>query len=389
MSFENPTEFTPEHISESSPEYQENREEVHNRSTFSAFGEFQLTRIDKLRKDLNDQETRVFIKKKIKVSTEKEDTEVIDIQKKIDNHFNSLRRNLKNILQSPTRNTSLFLREVLRMPEIAEKVKRDEDLPPQTSEYTEESRLGTFILKDKLEDSDLEKIVRRHLDLYFKKVEKFNEVVPEIFARFRDSALEAIKQKYLPITEELLESRIGVTRVALGDNLLMEDHHLARHNVALDKIEISQKHRTVEEVEESIFHELVHAISGRTIIMNNEKDDIVQDIEHQRMGLVFNKVNSEGAYIGKQFGWLNEAITEDIAAYLVKRETRAYKKERSKLKELYEKGLSRDVLYKAYFENYEPTLKDKVPAWKEFTKEINTIYPDTGIQELIKTEDNL
>ena len=379
----------PEHISESSPEYKENREEVQSYYPSVVFGEIELRNIDSLRKKLKNTKNRISLKTKLKVSTEEDEKICLDIQKKIDEGFGRLKSKLKKALHSSDKNTTPFLSEALDIPEIAHKVSTNEDLQPRTSEYTEELRLGTLILKDCFNNDEIEKIVQRHIALYFEQTEKLNRIVPEIFARFRDSVLESIKQKYLPITQETLESRIGAVRVVLGDPLIMKHRSLATHDSRLDLVEVSQRHETIESIEESIFHELVHALSGKTIIMNNKQDDIMLDVKHQRSGLSFKKVGPDGSYIGQQLKWLNEAVTETIASHLVKRETFAYRKERLALETLFEKGLSRDVLYKAYFENYEPASKDKVPAWKEFTQEVNKLYPETGIQELIKIGDTL
>ena len=55
------------------------------------------------------------------------------------------------------------------------------------------------------------------------------------------------------------------------------------------------------------------------------------------------------------------------------------------LQRMYKRGIPREILYQAYFENYgiEPDADSPVPAWKEFIKILNKFYPGQGGTQLL------
>jgi hypothetical protein len=53
-----------------------------------------------------------------------------------------------------------------------------------------------------------------------------------------------------------------------------------------------------------------------------------------------------------------------------------YSDERKLLKCLYKVGLSKELTYQAYFENYNKEDPDRVPLWKEFYSELKKKLPE-------------
>jgi hypothetical protein len=64
------------------------------------------------------------------------------------------------------------------------------------------------------------------------------------------------------------------------------------------------------------------------------------------------------------------------------------KRIRRKLKRLYELGIDREIIYNAYFEDYNPDDPERVPHWKKFVAELKRIFPDLSVVEALEKVSN-
>jgi hypothetical protein len=240
---------------------------------------------------------------------------------------------------------------------------------------------------DGISDLEFEEMVRVHILSHNEKRDEFNERLPDILADFRDSAIEAIKNGYLPISVDLLESRMGETKVYLADNMEMFDDVCGTYRASTGVIKVVANPDEKRQ-KEDIYHEMVHTLSGRTLLLKNKIDNEKKNVEHQRIGLSFDVVDTAGAFKEKKFRWINEAVTEEIAIKLSESEDGTYPEERKNLNVLYGNGLLREDLYAAYFENYDPDSADKVPAWKNLTTELSKLHPEINGIEILNNLEN-
>ncbi|HEY4480104.1 MAG TPA: hypothetical protein VJB58_01370 [Candidatus Paceibacterota bacterium] len=367
----------PERISSYSPEYREIREKMRERVPESAriFGESELEDVDNMRKHIEILKDWIG-EEKDEENIKKWKEHIEAFERYSQNNISRLKERLREAVKRGPVDTIPFF-EVASVSENIEQMLRSEvdyfDKIEKKIGYDEDT---LFILFEDglVSDKVFEEMVRVYVKLWEKRQEQFHERIPQILATFRDNALQAIKEGKLPITEELLEERMGDTRVYLADDLQIKQCTSGDYDVGEGAIRVAYR-ENIEAQEKTVFHEMIHALSGRTILIEEKGYFPDEMLEHQRVGFRFNVYDKNGDWAGKRFRWLNEAVTEEIAVELSKAnpEHQSYHAEREKLKELYDSGLSKKLVYEAYFENYDPDSKDKIPKWKGLIKTISNI----------------
>ncbi len=234
-----------------------------------------------------------------------------------------------------------------------------------------------------------------HVKKFNIRQEEFNRRdLPKMRDKILRNAHAAIDSGKIVIDHDALEARMASVKVVLIDPIVLNAEKNGReglYKVETNTILIPVNYGFSDQ--EHVFtHEMMHAISGRTplLIRSTEKgpgDDeeggrvLLQDIQgdEEMDGLSSFLDVDEGDRIVEQrvglrilyrFAWLNEALTETLTMELLGREDGfgcSYPLERKLLKLLIEKSggrLSLDDFRAAYFENYSPDTKEKVPAWK-------------------------
>lgn len=221
---------------------------------------------------------------------------------------------------------------------------------------------------------------------------------------FKKSVEVAIRKGELPQEVALMLSRIDRTKVRLDDRLLSvsstvsgESHMDGDVSVTTDFFyDFDWKDR----LRETLFHEFVHTIAGEEIVLKDKHssrgDEIIEE------SLVLKK---SGVVIGGKNRWLNEAITEYVTGILLdiyvedirKDDTgitrvvghRSYSSEQDKLKELVKRGLSKDKIINAYFENILPrdskSDKKQGSAFGDLMREIVKLEGEFAILKLDNT----
>jgi hypothetical protein len=234
------------------------------------------------------------------------------------------------------------------------------------------------------------------------KQKEFSEKVPKLKEDFFNNSIELINKGSFPIDTESLKQRIDMVVFYFNDSLTgalkerwgsySDGHHAVYigDNVPNDIIKWV------------FFHEMLHAISGQTIVgqssskaySNNgpvESLDTVPEnsndifFNEQRVGLSFHIENKPELI--SRFDWLNEAVTEDLNGYFANKKGGAYSMERQILYYLVSGGKKHipfKLFKEAYFENFEPKNKEKIPAWKELYKEINDAFEPNYLLKLDK-----
>ncbi len=306
----------------------------------------------------------------------------------INEHLNSLRERLRIKLQNPDEVSGAFtfFDEAAVIPELSLAIDQVMEKFPENNP-SKGTFLAAMFMNDTLDNSLFEPIIRNHLRIFQEKEKEFERYLPHTLADFRDSISEEIKNGDLPIDIETLEARMGETRVYLVDSLQATDHVGGDYSPYTGIIRIIDN-EDKEKQYKVIFHEMVHVLSGRTLLKKNklipENKPLMSGIDIQRQGLTF-----ETQDVGQdKFRWLNEAVTEDIATSLSKIDTGAYNRERKMLQELIDGGVPRELIYKAYFENYDVNADVAIPAWKELTMSISEKFPHMGgAQKLLQLDE--
>lgn len=257
-------------------------------------------------------------------------------------------------------------------------------------------------------DELFEEMLTCHVERFREESRVFSERLPELQTRFKTRAEKAIAEGYLTITPEELYRRLGETATELIDVVernLQETY--GEYDVSTARVRIGS-HVPPEMIELVYAHEQTHGLSGRTVLKRNEEDNPFFDVEHQRIGLRFTARKSERRAEKREgqtaypidyteflpqgrFRWLNEAVTETIALYLTGTpDSDSYLEERKLLATMYGKGIPRDLVLRAYFENYDADAEPsaRIPAWKTLVAKLDEVYPKSGgVPMLLEIDD--
>lgn len=227
---------------------------------------------------------------------------------------------------------------------------------------------------DNIPDDVFQYILTNHVGRFRETLGEFQTAIPF----FQDSFQRRFAQKIIArgfIDNETVQRRMAGTIVVLGD-ALRDDLTADRggyFDSETDTVMIAQQ--DFENLGEHLYtHEMLHALSGRTLVLRTDAPLAYMEFEAQRIGFRFQNVKQG------RFRWLNEAITEELAIGLTgDKEDRIYKQERNLYKLLRTKGkmvIPEELFLAAYFENYDPSLPpgERIPQWKKLYSAINEAY---------------
>ncbi len=229
------------------------------------------------------------------------------------------------------------------------------------------------------------KILRLRLVSNERREKILNEKLGEMLGEVKKQIIEGIKQGIVKRTEEEVDKIISSFSFKTFDPFFIGHTAYALHNASIRVIELATD-VNVEQAPHFILHEIMHSLSGITILgEKNPIDDKVDTITNQRVGLMFFGFDHEsGKLNGRKLDWINEAVTEEITMNLSGKSVNVYSVERRKLKKLYELGVDREIIYNAYFEDYNPDDPERVPHWKKFVAELKKIFPDMSVLQALE-----
>ncbi len=223
-----------------------------------------------------------------------------------------------------------------------------------------------------------ERMVEARASARIEKQREFEANLPEWLADFRDAAISAVEDGWFPVSIDLLEQRMAELNVYLADSMDIPEDVGGDYDIRTNTIRIFDNEKSIQR--ECLFHEIIHSLGGRTIIdLHREGKEVADSLIHRRGGLSFGIKKSDKEEVDR-FRWLDEAVTQEISMKLLgDPQFKAYKEERRYLQEyLYEKGVSVDTVYRAYFENYNPDDKEKVPEWKKLMRAVSQAHFNAG-----------
>lgn len=192
------------------------------------------------------------------------------------------------------------------------------------------------------------------------------------------------QHKYIKtyINREYRENRLKNSKILIADPLVcIFENNLGHYNKDTHSIFLDPR-LARESLPHVLIHEILHALSGQTVLQKRmyketETDEELKNshasYEVQRIGMRIIRDN--------QFQWLNEGITELLAQEVYPLPTsypyQIYPDEINLVRLLRESGkfqIPIESFLNAYFEDYDTTKDDRVPAWKNLIGKLNESY---------------
>ncbi len=233
-------------------------------------------------------------------------------------------------------------------------------------------------------------MLRVHKDNFSKKQEYLDHMLGIAKKGFEIYLKQLIRKGIIPLSGHQFQREMEKITTLSGRPVDALRWQGGRYRHDLHTIEINSQY--IENMH-LYFHEMFHAIAGKTVLINKDPDieeESLDTLDTQRGGLLFTLPEVT------RFFWLNEAITESITNEVMKNVLRkdfekseekvasylegsSYKKEQELLELLIEAGrpyLDEKLFYAAYFEDFEPSLPEgqRIPHWKALWKAINQAY---------------
>lgn len=241
---------------------------------------------------------------------------------------------------------------------------------------------------EELNDERLKNFLRFHID---EQMVTYRESV----ARIGEWQERFIARLPADVDKNLAKRRMAETRVVFFDELsaLTSWHNQDAGGTFDDKSSIARVDLTESPInQEKIYtHEMLHALSGRSLVFYPRRLTNRQTIINQRVGFHITPYRKTGFMPFKcvdRFRWLNEAVTEDITQEMMPRAGYStYHQERELLRLLQTSGefyISSDVIRRAYFENFDTDQPagGRIPHWKRLQKQLKAAYGEPILVEL-------
>ena len=191
------------------------------------------------------------------------------------------------------------------------------------------------------------------------------------------------------LSDEFIQRRLAGVKVYISDplrDLMRSRNWQGGYNPSSHAIYISaydfEEDKSLEILNATLIHEFLHALSGKTLVQFGVDND--GNVSEQKMGLAFHAGENE------RFGWLAEAVTEDLTNKILKREKdEIYAEEQELFSLLQNSGATQipiELFYAANFENYDPTAGDRkesaIPKWHQLRRVISESYSPTFLVNL-------
>lgn len=252
----------------------------------------------------------------------------------------------------------------------------------------------------KLEPNYIPTIVgalEKHEYEMLQKEKEMQQEIPELMKKFEKKIRKAMAKGIYPIEPTVLEERLESVRFHLIDPIeskLQNKTGAFKANTNTVRLSLdTPEAKKLPDFIHKIFHifsgeddnnkfsafthELFHGLSGQSkIVKYNQEYPDIKGYSVERIGLNIAKGNDlDGEKkLPPSFKWLNEALTEQAAMDLLgAKKSESYEPERELLKKLIEIGITKELLYKAYFDNYneKPRSEHKTPALKDLFVQTN------------------
>ncbi len=238
---------------------------------------------------------------------------------------------------------------------------------------------------DEIPPEVLHRAMLHHQDHMNEQLERFDALFEDIKRDFIEQVERGIKEGWLPVPIERLRSRLELVKGKMIDTFLAVGSMRQGSHNANGVIEVYDHLLSPESADglrHTIFHELLHEISGRTIEVRGEK--IVAD---RKSGISMKK---GGPFSTGKFVWLNEAVTEKYALRLsgFRQEddgtsvfydgSASYGDERKQLDRLMDAGLDERTILEAFFEDIDSTKSpgEQGRRWGALVSEIREVEKD-------------
>jgi hypothetical protein len=220
-----------------------------------------------------------------------------------------------------------------------------------------------------LEDKKV--LLNGYVDFLENKKNEVKNYAEKCKIEFRDKVVKAVNEGKLP--KGFLDNLHRLDTVNFDVKVLFSEVYRSHSGLSIDGgvVELyTESLANLEKLRHTIFHELVHEISGFTLSENK-----VVIVQRDKLGV----------RISDNTTWLNEAGTEEIALMLSEyfsdeassyMGSGSYVKQRLELNRMKENGLNVWTLYEAMAENVtnEVEPKNKAEKFKKLVDEINAIY---------------
>lgn len=244
---------------------------------------------------------------------------------------------------------------------------------------------------ERLSNDFIFKVTKNHIDLFERKEKELQPKMEGYKDLVRQRIINAIDTgKLLPISSEIKMSKKVETKLkkrlekifkefvfSIGDPVVEQMQDISG-NCNIDNAEIAVSSRSEElwGLDATLAHEILHALSGKTVLRKDEKKDLfggeynISEYETQRLGLDYHVKGK------RKFGWLNEALTENLVGVLGFRKL-SYRESRELLdlivRDMGGKKEVEPLFYWAYFEDFDPKLPQgqRIPYWKKLRQKMD------------------
>ena len=216
---------------------------------------------------------------------------------------------------------------------------------------------------ERIPSNILVSISSAYTDYLQQRRKEFVKRCPELIESTRKKLYEAIDRGEIPITKKKVEMVLDRLHMTLADTMVMR---LNDTYGSYDKDTLSiylDANLDDSELEETFHHEILHALSGMTILSSDEWTN-----ESLRVGLAYRD--------DSLFRWLNEAVTETLNIKVFGHEDGDFYKESRKLLDLLSKDIDFKLFVDAYFEEYDPDApkEERLAAWKKLKAAIDAKF---------------
>jgi hypothetical protein len=239
-----------------------------------------------------------------------------------------------------------------------------------------------------ISDQFLTNMLREHGRIFREKQKQLEGE----FSRWSKENIPKIQQELVKIgvhlPAELIEARVSTVRVYISDPLRdmlrnvqwQGGYSPSSHAIYISGYEFGDG-KNEQRLYATLTHEFLHALSGKTLLQW-----IGALVTEQKTGLGFTAGEET------QFGWLAEAVTEDLTNKIRNTKEQESHQEEQELFSLLQssgsKSVPAELFYLAYFENYDPAASDRkesaIPKWHALRNAINEAYSPTFLVNLDK-----
>jgi hypothetical protein len=254
-----------------------------------------------------------------------------------------------------------------------------ETYPDYYEEFGGDERGYAFALACAAEDGSLPddiylEMLALHREAVQQETNSFNEMLPRYLEDAETRLYELFGQLNMPNLRERFRLVVPRLRIVIRDGFVTElAERSGQYIPAKSEINVTTG---LDDAQREIVldHELLHALSGVTLLCARENDAI----EHQRTGLYYHR-NKVG-----RFYWLNEGVTAMLGRKirrLGELEDTSFSNEYGYYRELIDavmhagaQHIDEQLLYRAYFEDYDLRHPARIPDWKRLNNAITLSY---------------